>query len=522
MASIINKHSGKILSQLDGKRFWPSVILLIIVCLLMYNNMEEVQKQVSNIYGWITASFSWFFIIVDTICLLVSLYFIFGKYRNVRLGGNDAKPEFSTFSWAAMIFTSSCGAWLLVYGFLEPVYILSSPPFQLEAGSNVAYEYSQAYAHFHWGPSAWCIYVPITIAIGYQIYNHNSQYNNLSIACNPILKTNPKKISGIAIDIIAIFGAIVSPVISIGTGLPVITNLIQFLLGLGPGTEIMIQLWILFIWAVIFCTSVFLGIKRGIKTFSNINTLAGFLFMIGVGITAGIIYVIEAETNTFGLLFSSMPRMQTYTDAFGQGEFVKGWTASYWGCYMVYMPMMGVFNARISRGRTLKQIAFGQLVLCSIGCWISMACLGNFTLELQKSGAVDLIRILNEQGEGAAVVEIMRHMPFAEIFTGIFIVLCIIFLCTTMDSSTIALAEMTSTPDAGNNRKSIRMNRIIWAAIACFLTFILLTIGGYKSIRLLCLITGLPLGILALVVIFSCLKLLKRDCADKNYKLTDK
>lgn len=506
--------------KLDHLRFWPSVVILTIVCFFLYWNLEAVQVQVNNAYNFITDTFGWFFIIVDTLCLCLAIYFIFGRYRNVKLGGRDAKPEFSTFAWAAMIFTSSCGAWLLVYGFLEPVYILSVPPFQLTPGSEQAYEYAQLYAHFHWGPSAWCIYVPITIAIGYQIYNRNMRNVSLSTACQPALRNKENGWGSICIDVIAIFGAIVSPVISIGTGMPVLTVLIQDFFHLQPDTTLTVQIWILIAWSIVFGLSVFLGVKNGIKNFSNINTIGGFLFMIGIGITAGIVYVIEAETNTMGLFITNMPRMQMYTDAFGDGVFVKGWTASYWGCYMVYMPLMGVFNAKISKGRTFKQIAFGQLVLCSLGCWISMGTLGNYALELQKSGTVDIVSILSTQGEPAAVSAIFQHMPCGEFFLGAFIVLCLIFLCTTMDSSTIAVAEMTTKHETGND-SAHRATRIIWAALACFLTFILLSIGGYKSIRLLCLITGLPLGILACVVMVSCLKMLKKDHGVNNYKLMD-
>lgn len=503
--------------SLDRRRFWPSVILLMVICVFMWYNLEVVQVQVAAAYNFITDTFGWLFICVDTLCLVVALYFIFGRYRNVRLGGSDAVPEYSVFSWAAMIFTSSCGAWLLVYGFLEPIYILSSPPFQLTPGSEQAFEYAQLYAHFHWGPSAWCIYVPITIAIGYQIYNRKAKNNGLSVACQPCLGNRPDGWASIAIDILAIFGAIVSPVISIGTGMPVITALIQDVLGLGTGSEAAIQIGILIVWSVIFITSVFLGVKRGIRTFSNINTVSGFLFMIGIGITAGLVYVVEVETNTFGMLISNLPRMQTYTDPFGDGMFVKGWTASYWGCYMVYMPLMGVFNAKISKGRTLKQIAFGQLVLCSLGCWISMGTLGNLALDLQKSG-IDIVSVLQNQGEAAAVLTIFQHMPYGKIMMAVFIGLCIIFLCTTMDSSTIAVTEMTTVHNAGCDNAR-RVPRLIWAAIACFLTFILLSIGGYKSIRLLCLLTGLPLGILAVVVVISSIKLLRSDYGDNDNKL---
>lgn len=503
-------HIKNLWNRLDHKRFWPSVSFLAIVCLLLYWNIDAVQAQVSKVYDFISETFGWFFIVVDTLCLLLAIYFIFGRYRNVRLGGKDAKPQYSTFSWAAMIFTSSCGAWLLVYGFLEPIYILASPPFQLPSGSEQAFEYAQLYAHFHWGPSAWCIYVPATIAIGYQVYNRNNTQNSLSAACSPIFHNKANGLGSLVIDIIAIFGAIVSPVISIGTGMPVITRLIQDFFGLPVESSLTIQIMILVVWAIIFGLSVFLGVRKGIRNFSNINTIGGFLFMIAIGITAGLIYVIQAEVNVVGMMVSNFPRMQTYTDPYGNGMFVKGWTASYWGCYMVYMPLMGVFNAKISKGRTLRQIAFGQLILCSLGCWLCMGTLGNYALELQRSGAVDLVSILSSEGEAAAISALFLATPWGKVFMGIFVILCIIFLCTTMDSSTIAVTEMSTHHNKGEELAP-RSPRIVWACVACFLTFVLLRIGGYKSIRLLCLITGLPLGILACVILCSCLKMLRTD-----------
>lgn len=501
--------------DLDHKRFWPSITILAVICLLMLYNLDSVQHHVSSVYNWVINYFGWLFIVADTLCLLLSLYFIFGKYRNIRLGGKDAIPEYNTLSWASMIFTSSCGAWLIVYGFLEPIYILSSPPFQLEPLSSQAYEYAQLYAHFHWGPSAWCIYVPITVAIGYQIYNRHKKSNSLSVACRPALGTCQKKWLIGFIDFIAIFGAIVSPVISIGTGIPVLTRLIQNLLGISQNSESLVQLWILIIWAIIFCSSVILGVKRGKKFFSNFNTTMGFGFMILVGLFAGTIYIIEAETNVIGMLISDFPRMQTYTDPYGEGTFVKGWTASYWGCYLVFMPMMGVFTAKISKGRTLREISIALLVLCSLGCWFSMGTFGNFALKLQKNGIIDVANILTNLGEAAAIGAIVNQMPFAKIMMGILIAVCIMFLSTTMDSCTFAVAEMTTKHKDGEDDAS-RITRIVWAAVACLLTFVLLKIGGYKSVRLMCLIMGFPLGILTFFIMGSCLKMLRHDFKNKT------
>ena len=129
----------------------------------------------------------------------------------------------------------------------------------------------------------------------------------------------------------------------------------------------------------------YLGLNKGIKKLSNFNVSAAFIFMGIIGLFVGLIQVFSSEINTAGLFVQDIIRLSTFTDPYGNGGFVKGWTFSYWACYFVYMPLMGVFNARISKGRTLRQIAFGQLVLCTLGCWAAMGTFGNFAVKAQMS-----------------------------------------------------------------------------------------------------------------------------------------
>lgn len=159
--------------RLDFKKFVPAISVIAIVLAFVTMNLEAVQASVTAVYDFLIERFSWFVILSNITAMCFSLYMLFGRYRNVRLGGPDAKPAFSTMAWAAMMFCTSCGAWLVVYGFLEPIYCAAQTAIQVEAGTVQALEYGQMYAHYHWGPNAWCIYVPASIAIGYVLYNGN-------------------------------------------------------------------------------------------------------------------------------------------------------------------------------------------------------------------------------------------------------------------------------------------------------------------------------------------------------------
>ena len=169
---------------------------------------------------------------------------------------------------------------------------------------------------------------------------------------------------------------------------------------------------------------------------------------------------------------------------------------------------MGIFNARISKGRTLKSIALGQMIFCSLGCWITMCTLGNYGLKLQMSGQVDLAKVLSEQGQPQAILEIVRTMPCNKLMLVIVIALCFIFMATTVDSSSFVAAESTTIHD-DNETTAPRWIRVVWAIIACVITYVLLQVGGFSAVQVLALLVGLPLAVIMFLVIWSTIKELR-------------
>jgi BCCT family betaine/carnitine transporter len=496
--------------KVDKKLFFPSLLIMIVVIITIVTNLSMLQSSIDAIYNGCISTFGWLFLLADICCLIFSVWLIFGRYKNVRLGGENCKPTFSSLAWAGMMFTTSCGGWLVVYGFLEPIYCASQDA--VLAGDSVikAMEYGQMYAHFHWGPNAWCIYVPITVAIGYVLYNRHGHEATVSAGIKSLTDKKWGSVIGLIVDIIAICGAVIAPVISIGTGMPLLTALVQNIFGLSNSYQSIIQVIILAIWIAIFGTSVYLGLNKGIKRLSNINIIAAFIFMAIFGIAVGVVAVLSSEVNTIGLFIQNFIRLSTYTDSYGDGGFVKGWTFSYWACYFVFMPLMGVFNAKISKGRTLRQIAFGQLVLCTLGCWIAMGTFGNYAIKQHLSGAVDVSEFLANGDEAGAIIAIVNQMPFSKVFLIVLLAIAFIFLATTMDSSAFAAAEMTAV-QAGEDTLAPRWLRIVWAVVAAIIAFIVVQVGGAKAVRSVCYIAGVPLAIISFLVIASAFKMLRKD-----------
>lgn len=495
------------MKKIDKKRFIPAILIIVIVLLLVVFNLDFVKSNVDKVYNYISHNFSWLFISANMAAFIFSLWIAFGPYKNVRLG--NEKPKYSTFSWLAMMFTTSCSAGLIVFGFIESIIYSSNPPFGLEPLSASAYEMAQSYSHYHWGLNAWTLYVPISIALGLMLYKKKEKNINISSACEPVLKKQSKGFLGVLMDVFGIFGAVVAPVTSMGLGMPLLTMLFQNIFDIPDDKVIILQMAILIIWILLFGASVYKGLDKGIKKLSNINVITAFAFMLVVACFAGLTYVFKAEINTLGNYIINFPKMLTNTDPYGTGDFVSKWTVWYWAWLLVYMPLMGVFNAKISQGRTLKEVALGQMIFCSLGCWVAMSTLGNYAIKIQQSGVLDIAGVLNNSGQPAAIVEIIKTMPFPTLIMIIVAILCFIFMATTVDSSSFVAAEVTYNHSEDKESLAPRWLRMIWAIVTCIITFVLLQVGGFDAVQVLAVLIGFPLAIIMFIVIISTIKMLK-------------
>lgn len=494
------------MKKLDWKRFLPTVLIILIVLFLVSTNLTGVQNAVDSVYTFMSDRFGWFFILANIAAFAFSIWIIISPKGKIRLGGDGARPKFGNLSWVAMMFTTSCSAGLIVFGFIETLYYASDPPFQIEPFTIQAYEYAEMYSHYHWGINAWTLYVPASVAVGYMLYNRRKNSISIGDACEPVLGKKGAGSLGIIIDILGTFGAVVAPVTSMGLGMPLLTLLFQNIFNIPDQYVVVLHALILVIWVLIFGTSTYLGLSKGIKNLSNLNIMLAFAFMAFVGALVGILPLLRAEINTLGLYFQNFIRMITYTDPYGDGIFVGKWTVWYWAWLIVYMPLMGVFNARISKGRTLRELAVGQMVFCSLGCWVAMSTLGNFAIKLQQSG-VDVAAVLNHKSQPEAILYILQNMPASRLMMVIVAVLTFVFMATTVDSSSFVAAE-TTTIHASIEEQAPRWIRILWAAISCLITFVLLQIGGFNAVQVLAILVGLPLAIVMFIVIVSAIKMI--------------
>lgn len=500
----------KAFQQINLNIFVPSCLTLILLMVVLLVWPEQSKETVLYLFDFCTEKFGWLYLVTGLVSFGFLFYISFGRFGNVKFGTKDEKPQYSNISWIAMLFTAGVGTSIVILGFLEPVYYVSSPPFGIQPLSETAYEYAHMYGQFHWGFSAWAFYNPAIIAVAYMMYVRKEPSIRLSSACSVVLKQHTDGWLGHGIDILVIFGVVGSIATSLGIGTPVLADVIREAFGIPREYDLIVKLMVLVVWILIFGTSVYLGLDKGIQRLSNINIGMAFLFMLIVLLAGPTVDILKMEVNSAGLYADEFFRMSTYLEPFGSGKFTKEWTVFYWGWWIAFMPMMGMFVGKISRGRTIKNVMWGQLIWGALGCCFSFMIFGGYSLYLQKSGKVDLVQILNNQGQSEAIIAILKTLPMAKIMMVFLCVVCFIYLATTIDSCAYVLAGVT-TKSLNVTQDPARWNRLFWAVVFCGVSIALMAIGGIESVKIMSIVTGLPLIAVLFLLMVSVDQTLKRD-----------
>ena len=311
--------------ELDKRVYIMTFSIIMVLVALLALCPDIMKVGIEGAYSLVVGRFGWMYVAANAGCFLLFFYLCFSKYGNIKLGKPQDKPRFSTFSWAAMIFTSGAGSSTVILGFSEPIYYLTDTPFHIEPMSEEAYEYAHMYGQFHWGLSAWAFYVPAIIAISYMLYIRESRDVKLSNTMTPLL--GKKFRDGWAakiLDTVVAVGIVASITTSLGLGVPVMSRLISDLTGIPDGRGI--QLFVFTVWFLIFGWSVFRGLENGIQKLTNVNMKIIFAFLLVFLAVVPTGEIFGMELNSIGLYLQNLPRMVFYTDPFGDKTFVSGWT----------------------------------------------------------------------------------------------------------------------------------------------------------------------------------------------------
>ncbi|PWE17881.1 choline transporter [Marinicauda salina] len=492
----------------DWLAFSISAAIVLAVCIGLLVDPEAGAELLPAIYDRIAGNLGPGFLLVGSFLIIFLLWLALSEYGGVRLGGAEEKPEFAVLSWAAMLFCAGIGAGLMYWAAIEWAYYLETPPFDLEPGSMAALEWASAYGLFHWGPSAWAFYCLPTLAIAYPYYNRDVPFLRLSTGCSGFAAFKPHRPLGRIVDTIFMVSLLGGAGSSLGFSTPMIAALMARILGLENGFHL--EVVVLVVTIILFGVSAALGLKRGIRRLSDLNVALIFLFLGFVLLVGPTVRLLEAGVTGYGLVLQNFIRLNTWAEPFGDGSFVIDWTIFYWAWWVAYGPVVGLFVARISRGRTIRQVIYGMLGYGTIGAGMFFVILGNFGLDLELTGAADITGLITSEGGADAIVAMLAELPFATVAMTVFCLTAIVFSATTYDSASYILASSATRALPAGEDPAL-WQRLFWAAMLGALPITLLFVGGLRVVQTATLIASVPVLAIGVVMIRSLLKQLAED-----------
>lgn len=496
-------------APVDKPFFLVSAVIIIAMIILMVVFDKQTGELMNIAYNFTANSMGWAYLAITLVFFFVMIWIAVSKIGRLRLGGPKARPEFATLTWIAMFFCSGIGTALMTWATKEWAYYMQTPPFDMTPDSVLATEYAMAYPIFHWGPLGWVIYTILAFPIGYMYWNRHQDTYHFADACSGVIgERNAKGLLGKFINFTLILGLIGANGTSLGSGTPMLSESVCSLLGI-PHT-FGVDVVVVCIWTAIFTTSVTLGLKKGIKILSNINVaavLALLAFILIVGPTS---FIINNYVNAHGIMLTEFLRMSVYTDPIAKTGFPQAWTVFYWAWYYAYAPFMGAFIARVSRGRTLREIVVTTLGAGTLGAGLFHGIMGGNAMNQQLTGQLDFIGILNEQGDAAAIVASIRELPLAVVILVIFCFCGFIFSATTIDSAAYSMAQ-TSCKEIKEGEEPPRYVRLTWALAMGAIALVVMNIGGMTPIKTSSLLVALPIMIFSVFAVISFFKWIKED-----------
>lgn len=509
---------NKSFELIDKPTFFGALALLFAVVTPLLVFPAEGAHWIAIAKTFMTDKLGFAYLGLGLAAFFFMIYIVFSDIGQIKLGDPDEAPEFALASWAAMLFCGGIGASILYWGTIEWAYYYQNPPFQLAAGSEEAIRWAATYGLFHWGPIAWCIYMIPAIPIAYFYYVRKQPVLKVSAALMPVIgEANSVGKLGKAVDILFIFGLLGGAATTLGLAAPLINEGISYLFGIPTTTGS--QIGVLMLCTAIFAYSAYKGMDKGIKILSNINFWGALVLLLFVLVCGPTIFMLETGLDSIGRMLSNFFVMATWAEPFGglgtfaDTHFPQDWTIFYWAWWLVFAPSMGLFVARISRGRTIKQMVSGAVFFGSLGCSMYFIILGNYGLSLQLSGQLDVVAILNAQGATSAIFAVLEQLPFSALVITLFTILCIIFTATTFDSISYILASVVQT---NVTEDPMRWNRLFWAFTLSLMPSALMFMGGLETLQTAAIVGGLPLLVIAVLLMVSGIKAAMLDLSHQD------
>ena len=487
---------------------WPvflaSVIGITAMALWAIVSPSQAESVISSVVAQVTTGFGWVYIALATTILVFVLFLGISRYGNVRLGPDHSRPEFSTFAWASMLFAAGIGTDVMFYSVVEPVTQYMAPPTGEPETVEAARE-ATVWTLFHYGISGWAMYALMGLALGYFAYRMNLPLAVRS-ALYPIFGKRVDGALGHAVDTAAVLGTVFGVATSLGIGVVFLNVGLNMAFGVGIGTGAQIGLAVLAV--VMAAVSATTGVDKGIRFLSQLNVLLALGLAAWVLVTGKTSFILNAVVLNVGDFVSTFPAKTMQTFPFvDNAEWMSYWTLFFWAWWIAWASFVGLFLARISRGRTIRQFVAGTMIIpfSYIVMWVSI--FGNAALDRVRGGDADFAETA-QQFDGSGFFVLLQDYPAGGFLIVLATFVGLLFYVTSADSGALVMGNLSSRLRSVQDDAAPWM-RIVWAAVTGLLTIAMLLVGGIVALQYATIIFAVPFAFVLIAVMFGLWKALR-------------
>jgi choline/glycine/proline betaine transport protein len=487
------------------------LVLLFIVATVIFREQSAAFFQ--HLLDGIGNTFGWLYILAANFFVIVMLLIAASRYGRIRIGGPDALPEFSTFSWYAMLISAGMGIGLMFWSVAEPIfhYAAPSPMFDVAPNTAQSAQVALGLTYYHWGIHPWGIYALVGLSLAFFAYNRGLPLTIRSIF-HPILGGRIYGFWGNVIDVLSVMATLFGLATSLGLGVKQVSAGLNYLFGFPTTTWFAVLLiGVITFFAVM---SIATGLDKGVKMLSMANMYTAGAFMLFLLIVGPTVYILKAFTQNIGFYLQNLPQLSFWVETYYGAEgsnWQNPWTIFYWGWWISWSPFVGMFIARISKGRTVREFILGVMVFPTLLSFLWMSSFGGSALWLQITGGADIASAVNKDVATALFV-MLENFPLTKVTSFIGIVLVTIFFVTSSDSGSLVVDHLTS----GGKLDSPVPQRIFWGVMEGVCAAALLMGGGLVALQSASIATGLPFTVVLLIMCFS----LYRGLQEEHYHAT--
>ena len=481
--------------------------LLIVGFIIFGSLFGELAGEVFNqLQSFITHRFRWLFIILMNVAVVFSLYIALSRYGDIRLGHQTEHPEYSLLSWFGMLFSAGIGIGLLYWGTAEPLYHFMSPPMG-QAETVEAAKQAMSISFLHWGIHAWALYCVVALSLAYFHYRRGLPLSIRSVLY-PLIGQKIYGKWGHVVDTLAVFGTMFGTMFGVVTSLGLGAMQINagFSNVFGIPNNVPVQLCLIAIITAMATLSVMTGLDKGIKRLSDINIVLTVLllgFMLFFGPTQ---FIIDSFIENIGNYVSQLIPLGFWSEAYSNTDWQANWTIFYWAWWVSWSPFVGIFVARISRGRTIREFIFGVLFIPMLLLFFWFTTFGGSAVHMELMGNYGLIEAVKAD-YGSAIFKLIEYYPLTKPLTLVIVVMIMLWFVTSSDSASLVIDMLT----AGGDTNPPKIQRLFWALSQGVIAAVLLVAGGLSALQAVAIIAGFPFAIVVFVMMYCLWRGLTRD-----------